>query len=111
MDYIFEVYFNNEDDVEEVKNEKTIRLHPESLKVEKFCVCDYKVFNQDHQEKRNNKSRLYTNLSDHYGLSIELSLNNFQRTHFLEETKKIDDCILEVLEENNSDEVRLLVEG
>jgi hypothetical protein len=54
LDYIFECYFNEGRD----NTNKKLIINCESLRIEKFLKSD--------------ESRVYKQLSDHYGLSCEL---------------------------------------
>lgn len=59
LDYIFECYFN-ENLNEEYNKKKRIYIDPDSLRVEKFFVS------------QEGSKKVYSQLSDHYGLSCEL---------------------------------------
>lgn len=58
LDYIFEVYFDEDIDM---KNKKSFQIG-DYVKIEKFLVKDIEHLEED--------NRVYTQLSDHYGLSF-----------------------------------------
>jgi hypothetical protein len=57
LDYIFECYFN-----EVMGSDKALQLESDSLRVEKFLIYHC-----------GDKGKMYTQLSDHYGLSCEIT--------------------------------------
>lgn len=64
LDYIFECSFN-------LDEKQHLQMYEDTLKVEKFLVNQ--ISNNNFFEKN---KKMFTQLSDHYGLSCEIGFNN-----------------------------------
>lgn len=66
LDYIFECFYDEE--INELNNcYKKLQLNKENLEIEKFFIKNIQLYSY-----YDNFKRVYTQLSDHYGLSCKL---------------------------------------
>jgi len=101
LDYMFEVFYDEDDS----QLEKKLKVEYDSLKVEKFLVSECSnLKDNDNGNKRN-----YTQLSDHYGLSMEISYNKIKNTGLREYNTSLSIRPIDYDTENGEDDEKNVI--